>query len=482
MALNVGGRPVRWQPALSFARDIPDFRLSAAPVLVQDLGQNIGSADWLRGLATCVALCYAAWSLAPGLEPVAAGRAAPMGHAGADEMRALGIAPLALGADSGRRAAPTDAVVPLAQAPERPIIRLNAMLGRGDGLAAALHRAGVSRTEAERVEQLVARAVPLGAMNPGTIMGVTLGRRAEPAVPRPLNAVSFRARLDLELNIERLGDRLVMKRASIAIDDKPLRIQGRVGPSLYRSARAAGAPARAVEDFIRAMSTRLDIARIDPGNRFDMIVEHRRAATGETETGRLLYAGLERNGGSPLQLMQWQQGESLEWFEPSGLGRASGILQRPVLGSVSSAFGFRRHPIFGYTRFHKGIDFRAGYGTPILAATDGRVSAAGWHGGYGKQVRISHGGGLMTTYSHMSRIAARPGMAVRRGELIGFVGSTGLSTGPHLHYELYRNGIATNPALVSFTTRRKLDSRSLEAFRVKLRSLLSLAPVGAEKV
>ncbi len=102
------------------------------------------------------------------------------------------------------------------------------------------------------------------------------------------------------------------------------------------------------------------------------------------------------------------------------------------------------------------------------------MSAAGWHGGYGKQVRISHAGGLMTTYSHMSRIVARPGTAVRRGELIGYVGSTGFSTGPHLHYELHRNGKATNPALVHFSTRARLGAGELAAFRAKLDNLLSL--------
>ena len=181
-----------------------------------------------------------------------------------------------------------------------------------------------------------------------------------------------------------------------------------------------------------------------------------------------------------LKMMAWEQGGRVQWFEASGVGQAKGLLQRPVPGSVSSKFGLRRHPILGYTRMHTGMDFRAGHGTPILAATDGRVSRAGWAGGYGKQVRIAHAGGLMTSYSHMSRIVAKPGERVKQGELIGYVGSTGLSTGPHLHYELYRGGKPINPASVRFTTRAQLSGRDLAAFKAKLGSLLAIRPGAAE--
>ena len=266
----------------------------------------------------------------------------------------------------------------------------------------------------------------------------------------------------------------------IAVDDTPLRIQGRIGSSLYRSARAAGAPAKAVEAYIRAVATQTEIDRLGADDRFDIILEHRRAATGETESGKLLYAGLSRDRGKDLQLMQWGQDGRTQWFEASGVGKTSGLLQRPVPGSVSSNFGMRRHPILGYSRMHKGMDFRAGYGTPILAASDGRVTGAGWHGGYGKQVRISHGGGLSTSYSHMSRFTVSPGTQVRRGQVIGYVGSTGLSTGPHLHYEMYRNGAAINPASVKFTTRAQLAGGDLARFRSTLRNLLSV-PTGGNR-
>jgi murein DD-endopeptidase MepM/ murein hydrolase activator NlpD len=321
---------------------------------------------------------------------------------------------------------------------------------------------------------MVADAIPLGEISPGTTVDLTLGRRPSKEVPRPLQTLSFRASFDLKLEVKRIAGALTLIRRPIAVDDTPLRIQGRVGSSLYRSARAAGAPARAVEAYIRAVAGQIEIGSVGADDRFDIILKHRRAETGETQTGELLFAGLDRSRTKDLQLMRWEQGGRTQWFEASGVGKNSGMLQRPVPGTVSSNFGMRRHPILGYSRMHKGMDFRAGYGTPILAATDGRVVRAGWSGGYGKQVRLNHAGNLATSYSHMSRIIAQPGQFVRQGQVIGYVGSTGLSTGPHLHYELYRSGRPINPASVKFTTRAQLSGRELASFRNKLRNLLAV--------
>jgi murein DD-endopeptidase MepM/ murein hydrolase activator NlpD len=448
--------------------------------LLTDLGARIGSREWFRGFATCAALCYAAYAFAPGFSPIIGASPAPLADAQWDEARALAIAPLAYGGDTGRRMAATDAVEDLEDTPERPTLNLVATLGRGNSFAHALQRSGVSEIEAETVADMVQHAAGAIDVAPGTAMDLTLGRRSNRNVPRPLDALAFRARFDLKIAIERAGERLVLNRIPIAVDNTPLRIQGFVGSSLYRAARAAGAPAKAVESYLHAIATQLNVGSLGSGDRFDIIVEHRRAATGETESGQLLYAGLDRPGGKDLRLMQWGQAGKAQWFEASGVGKASGMLQRPVPGIVLSGFGLRRHPILDFVRMHKGIDFRASYGTPILAASDGRVAGAGWRGGYGQQVSINHAGGLSTSYSHMSRILARAGQFVRQGQVIGYVGATGLATGPHLHYELHRNGVAINPLSVKFTMRAQLSGGDLAAFKGKLHRLLSL-PAGAAR-
>lgn len=447
--------------------------------LVVDLGARIGSRAWFRGLATCVALCAIPISLFPSFGPLTGVSPPPMAEAQWQEARAIAISPLGFGADTGRRMAPTDAAAPLADTPERPSIDLVATIGQGDGFARVLERAGIARDEAQTVAKMVGGVVPVGDIAPGTRMDVTLGRRARKSDPRPLENLAFRARFDLKLAVERVDGRLALKRIPIAVDNTPLRIQGRVGSSLYRSARAAGVPAKAVETYIRALGSRMSIGRdVRSDDRFDFIIEHRRAETGEVEVGKLLYVGLDQ-GKRRTQLMQWTLGGRLQWFEASGVGETKGSMRQPVAGGrLTSSFGMRRHPLLGYSRLHKGMDFGAAYGSPIVAATDGTVDFAGWHGGHGKYVRVNHGAGLATGYAHMSRIVAKPGQRVSQGQVIGYVGSTGLSTGPHLHYEVYKNGTAINPASMSFTTTTRLAGGDLSRFKAQLNRLLAVRPGG----
>jgi len=449
--------------------------------LVVDLGQRIGSREWLRGFVTCFGLCYAAWTLAPGFEPLPGPVPAPLPDVQFEEARTIAIAPLAYGGDTGRRMAPTDAVEPLSESPERPIIDLRATLGRGDGFAAMLERAGVAAAEAAQAADLIGAVVPVSDIRPGTVMDMTLGRRPNRTVARPLDKLAFRARFDLRLELARAGGALTLRQIPISVDDTPLRITGLVGASLYRSARAAGVPSQAVEAYLRALATQLNIpSGINSDDRFDIIVAHRRAATGETETGELLYAGLTRPNGHGLQLMQWESDGRTQWFEANGIGRQTGGMTRPVPGGVSSGFGMRFHPILNYSRMHQGVDLRASSGTPIVAVSDGRVELAGWHGGHGNTVELNHGGGIETLYGHMSRILVRPGQSVHRGQVIGLVGSTGLSTGPHLHFEVHRNGAPVNPLGQAFASRAQIAGADLAAFRARLRSLLG-TPIGANQ-
>ena len=134
----------------------------------------------------------------------------------------------------------------------------------------------------------------------------------------------------------------------------------------------------------------------------------------------------------------------------------------------------RYHPILHYERFHAGLDFGAPYGSPIVAAADGQVIAAGWAGGYGNEVQIAHGGGVVSLYGHMSGIVARPGEVVRQGQVIGYVGSTGLSTGPHLHFEIKVNGQAVNPLDVRLQTVSQVNPREIAAFKARLKLFQSI--------
>lgn len=447
--------------------------------LAPDLANDIGSPRWCRGLATLFGLSAAAIAFWPSFSAVEAATPMPVNQQIRDEFRSQTIAPLALGADSGRHMGPSPLVRPLGSVPERPMIQLVSTLGQGDSFQRMLARAGVGAADISQVAGIVTQAVPLSDIASGTQFDITLGRRPAAGAPRALDRLDFRARFDLDLSIERTDGRLAVIRRPIAIDETPLRIRGTVGSSLYRSARNAGAPIGAIRDYLRAIDKYLSLeGDISSGDEFDIIVSYKRSARGERQVGNLLYAGIERDGKPRLQLMRW--GKDGQMYAASGLAETrSASIGAPVAGRMTSSYGMRRHPILRYMRMHAGIDFGAAYGAPIHAVGDGVVSFAGRHGGHGNYVRLDHGGGIGTGYGHMSRIAVRGGTRVRAGQVIGYVGSTGLSTGPHLHFEAYRNGRTVNPMSIRFVSRPQIDGKERDNFKRRMNALLAVEPGAA---
>ena len=443
-----------------------------------DLAEDIGSARWFRGLGTLIGLSLAALAMWPGGDAIAAAPALPLDTAARDEFRSQMIQPLALGGDSGRRMAATKAVAPLAYQPERTSMQLTATLAQGDSLARMLMRAGVSDADAGTVMALLAGVTTTGSITPGTQADLRLGQPAAPGAARPLEHLAFRARFDLDVSFSRVDGRLILTPQRISVDNTPLRIRGVVGTSLYRSARAAGAPIEAIQQYLHTLDQHLSLdTAIEPGDTFDIVVTYRRSSTGESQVGDLLFAGLERDGRPKAQLLRWG-GDGL-FFEASGMGAQRTGLIMPVVGRITSNFGARRHPVLGYTRMHAGVDFGAPHGAPIYAVGDAKVIYSGWHGGHGNYVKLDHGGGFATAYAHMSRVAVPNGARVHAGQVIGYVGSTGLSTGPHLHYELYRNGGAVNPLSVRFTVSNQVDQKELIAFKARMGQLKGVSPGAA---
>ena len=248
----------------------------------------------------------------------------------------------------------------------------------------------------------------------------------------------------------------------------PLRIRGRVGDGLYWSLRAAGANPQVAAQYLSALATEIDVGEVSPNASFDMVLG---------PGANLLYAGLNRIGEPQLQLVKWTANGRSEWIDAANADRPAPVqsgLMMPVAGRITSYFGYRYHPILHFTRFHAGLDIGASWGSPIVAAADGQVAAAGWAGGYGREVRIAHAGGLMTLYGHMSEIVAQPGSYVRAGQLIGYVGSSGLSTGPHVHFEVRQNGTPVNPMTVRFSSVQVADTGLVNAVKARLKTLLSV--------
>jgi murein DD-endopeptidase MepM/ murein hydrolase activator NlpD len=255
------------------------------------------------------------------------------------------------------------------------------------------------------------------------------------------------------------------------------RFTGRIGDNLTAALERAGVPERQGREYVTILGRAIDLnGGLSVDDKFDLVIE--RGEDGQL--ARLAYIGLDRIARADVALLKWTDGKQVIWVNADGVGgESSAGMRLPVSGQITSRFGNRFHPILGRARFHKGVDLRATAGTPIVAAADGRVVSAGWHGGYGNQVAILHAGGIETTYGHMSRFAAAAGQMVRRGQVIGYVGSTGLSTGPHLHYEVLKNGRPVNPLSVKMASGpAQLEGAKLHAFHDELRKLLLLPSAG----
>lgn len=231
-------------------------------------------------------------------------------------------------------------------------------------------------------------------------------------------------------------------------------ISGNIDNSLYKSGINAGMTDAIFNEFIHIMSFSVDFQRqIRKGDQFEALIEYRRdLVTGKTVRGGQIYYLAMVLSDEKIEYFRHQQSDGgVGYYDRNGVSAYRTLMRTPINGArLSSGFGNRKHPILGYTKAHRGTDFAAPTGTPIMAAGDGLVEYAGWNGSYGRYVRIAHNGTFKTAYAHMSGIkkGVRSGTRVNQGEIIGYVGSTGRSTGPHLHYEILVNGRHVNPLTV----------------------------------
>lgn len=237
---------------------------------------------------------------------------------------------------------------------------------------------------------------------------------------------------------------------------------------LYKVAKKDKTPDEVISALMKAYSYDVDFQRdIHPGDKIEILYEKKVTEDNQTVgAGKILYATLSTKG-TEMPIYYFNDGNSDGFFKENGESIVKKLLRTPVDGArVSSGFGMRQHPILGYTKMHKGIDFAAPIGTPIYAAGDGTVTFAGNKGGYGNFVMIEHNDTYATGYGHCSRIASgiTPGRKIKQGDVIAYVGNTGRSTGPHLHYEIVQSGVQVNPTNIKFAGLDKLSGKRLASF------------------
>lgn len=258
-----------------------------------------------------------------------------------------------------------------------------------------------------------------------------------------------------------------------AFEDRPqpVRTRGdlpRVYDGLYRAAYSYGLTPTMTKQLVRLLASDVDFqSRLNPSDRLEVFFSQPGSDDKATDQSELLYVSATF-GGNTRNFYRFQlEDGTIDYFDSEGRSARQFLLRKPVPNGIfKSGFGGRRHPILGYTRMHTGVDWAAPRGTPIIASGNGVVEKAGWTGGYGRQTIIRHANGYETSYNHQSAIASgiKPGVRVRQGQVIGYVGSTGLATGPHLHYELIVNGRKVDPMRVRLPDSRTLEGAELEAF------------------
>jgi murein DD-endopeptidase MepM/ murein hydrolase activator NlpD len=342
---------------------------------------------------------------------------------------------------------------------------------QGESFAGLLARAGASASDAGAALSSIGGVYSVRSMAPGQSVRLYF---SDPRPGARLLGVAFRSAPGESVIANRTvaGD-FRARQMLMPLTFEIARISEPVEGGLYATALRHGATDREINALAGAFAYDLDFQRdVRPGDHFELVFERFYDDQGNTvRTGDMLFISLESRRGPRAFYHFLAPGDTEpEWYDANGDSARRFLMKTPVNGArLSSNYGVRIHPMLGYSLMHRGVDFAAAVGTPILAAGEGVVERAGPFNSYGLYVKLRHGNGYETAYAHMSGIAAGifPGARVRQGQIIGFVGGTGRATGPHLHYEVLRGGRQINPMSLQVPNGRNLSGRALELFEIE---------------
>ena len=330
---------------------------------------------------------------------------------------------------------------------EEKIIRLR----RGDTIESVLIDFGADKTEAR---QLKTALYQKGAAAPkrGAMLKIQFKRKAdfENGEISPYVAhLHFNNGAGVKYDAAPLQNTFKVTQTFEKITGKSQLITGKVTRSLYQDAQEKGVPPKLIAEFIKVFSYSVDFRDLKKNDNFEFGFEtFHNEKSEKIGYGELKYVMLTAGGKKHRLYKITDVNGKSGWFDKTGSSNKRMLMKTPIDGArLSSGFGSRRHPVLGYTRMHRGVDFAAPSGTPIYASGDGVIARKTFSRGFGNYVKIKHTSVYSTAYAHMQSFkkGLRQGMSVRQGDVIGYVGTTGMSTGPHLHYEVHKNGVPINP-------------------------------------
>lgn len=369
-------------------------------------------------------------------------------------------------------------------------------LAKGGDLKRALIDRGVSKNAAEQLVRSIDPVLPSKLIKPGTTFDVTFDRQIDfygrevifpvelSFKPGPKETILVTADEDGNFEAAISGKGEGAKSQYAIVDNYQANIK--VGSSLYTSAKDNKIPDYIVSEFTRIFSYDVDFQnQIAPSDDFKLLFG--KPLTGSSSKRKVLHFAQLNYGDKTKNYYRFTSVDGqTDYYDENGRSAARSLLKTPISGvKITSGFGMRRHPLLRYSKMHTGVDFGAPTGTPIRAAGSGIVDLAGRHGAYGNTIVLQHGPKYKTLYAHMSRLAAgiRSGVRVNQGQVIGYVGTTGRSTGPHLHYEVRVSDRPVNPTAIRAAGGKQLAGKDLANFRgIKARvvAMMQTAPTSTQ--
>ena len=360
-------------------------------------------------------------------------------------------------------------------------------VANGDTIIGMLQDAGVTQDDAVAVVNAMKPIYSPRSIKAGQVFEASFGA-AKDSAPKPLQTIthqdqaeasrlrllslSFAPSVEHQITVELTApDEYSAQDVQKKLEARYQHAGATIDSSLYVAASKAGIPPNIVVELIHMFSYDVDFQRdVHPGDSFEIFFNNFYTQEGQhARSGDILTATMTLSG-KKHTLYRYETSDGVEYFDANGQSAKGILMKTPVDGArISSSFGMRFHPVLGFSRLHKGIDFAVPSGTPVMAAGSGTVKFQGKSGGYGNLLVIGHGSGYSTAYGHLSRFApgVKSGSRVRQGDIVAYSGNTGMSSGPHLHYEVRVKDSQVNPAKLSIASGRKLDGKELRTFRAE---------------
>ena len=340
-------------------------------------------------------------------------------------------------------------------------------LKEGETFTGALKQADLVDDEINDVVNIISKKIDLRKLKVGTLIETYTKSINDKKI---INEIIIYPDIEKKIYVQKVNNKFVAGEDKKKLFIKSKLYEVEIHNSIYESLKKIDTPDEIIMEFVQLYSFDIDFQRdIRKGNKIKIFFDiYTDSQNNYIKSGKIYFSEIILNDETyELYRFQSEGDEFVEYFNSDGKSATKALMKTPINGArLSSGFGMRKHPILGYNKKHQGVDFAAPTGTPIMAAGTGHIEFVGNNGGAGKYIRIKHLNGYKTSYSHLSKYASgiQKNVKVRQGQVIGYVGNTGLSTGPHLHYEVIFNGKRINPMKMKLPSGKQLKDKNLEIF------------------